>query len=66
MQIGDIVTYTGASDEQKKWGNYTGNWDNLHIGVEYKISNIDVHSWHTKVSLENIDGTFNSVCFKPY
>ena len=44
-----------------------GNCDNpegeLHIGSEYVISDVEEHSWHTKISLEGIDGSFNSVCF---
>ena len=64
MKIGDIVKYTGASDGQKNYGRYTGNWNSIYVGFDYKVSDIEVHSWHTAITLENIEGTFNSVCFE--
>ena len=34
------------------------------IGKKYKVVNIKVHSQHTKLRLEGIEGWFNSVCFQ--
>lgn len=63
MEIGDKVKFTGCSKEQQKWGNNTDPTDKLVVGSEYTISDIEIHSWHTKITLEGIDGRFNSVCF---
>lgn len=64
MKIGDKVTFTGCSEEQRKWGSYTGDVSKLEVGKNYKVANVEVHSWHTKVFLEGIEGCFNSICFK--
>ena len=64
LREGDEVRYIGASDTQVKWG---GNDDPrlvLSEGETYTISDVDVHSWHTKIELEGIAGRFNSVSFE--
>lgn len=58
------VKFTGASESQKNWGSYTGNYDDLIEGNEYLIDHTEVHSSHTKVYIEGIEGNFNSVCFE--
>jgi hypothetical protein len=58
------VKFTGCHESQHNWGNHTGNVDELTIGQSYEIDRIDVHSWHTKVYLVGIKGSFNSVCFE--
>ena len=63
MKIGDKVKFIGCSKAQKQWDN-NDNADKLILGSEYIISNIDEHSWHTKISFEEIGGQFNSVCFE--
>jgi hypothetical protein len=63
IQIGDTVEFIGCTVEQQKWG---GN-DIPHALVvcgKYKVKNVEVHNWHTKIELEGIEGKFNSVCFK--
>ena len=65
MTIGDKVVFTGCSEEQKKWGGNDDPEGKLVAGVEYIVSDVVEHSWHTKISLEGIDGCFNSVCFDP-
>lgn len=63
MEIGDRVRFNGCDESQRNWGN-NDNSDKLCIGLEYVISSVEVHSWHTKVSVEKIKGKFNSVCFE--
>ena len=58
------VIYTGASDEQVNWGGNTDPRNILDEGKEYKVEFKDVHSWHTKIKLEGIDGLFNDASFK--
>lgn len=62
MEIGDKVKFTGCSKEQERWGG-NDSTAKLTEGAEYVVSDVEVHSWHTKIRLEGIDGRFNSVCF---
>jgi hypothetical protein len=57
--------FKGSSEEQERWGSYTGNHKKLVVGKEYTIIKEEVHTWHTKVFLEGIEGSFNSACFEP-
>ena len=65
IKIGDVVEYIGCSKEQVKWGNNDDPAQSfLIIGREYIVSDVEVHSQHTKVSILNKSGRFNSVCFR--
>ena len=57
------VTFDGATKEQIKWGSNDDPNKVLTVGQEYTIEKWKVHSWHTKVKLEGVDGWFNSVSF---
>lgn len=59
------VIYKGSSKEQRNWGSYTGNYEKLVIGRKYTIIKEEVHTFHTKVFLAEVEGSFNSVCFEP-
>ena len=62
---GDIVFYRGgATQEQINWGSNDDPRDFLVEGQPYEIIKVDVKSWHTKLTLHQISGTFNSVHFK--
>jgi len=50
---------------QVKWGS-CDEPDMLEEDKAYTIEEVDVHSWHTKIKLEGIEGKFNSVCFEYY
>tara|TARA_B100001094_G_scaffold327288_1_gene385115 strand:- start:773 stop:1003 length:231 start_codon:yes stop_codon:yes gene_type:complete len=62
-QPGDTVEYLGCTKEQINWGNNDYPYM-CTIGKKYKVVNIKVHSQHTKLRLEGIEGWFNSVCFQ--
>jgi hypothetical protein len=64
MKVNDIVKFTGCTDSQLSWGYYTGKPKELVVGERYQIDKIEIHSWHTKVWLKNVQGSFNSVCFE--
>jgi len=64
MNIGDTVRYIGCTNEQVNWGSNDDPRSFLIIGREYIVENVEVHSSHTKVSLRNKWGKFNSVCFE--
>ena len=63
LKINDKVIFTGCSEAQQLWGNYS-NHNMLKKDSIYTIDDVEIHSWHTKVSLKEVDGWFNSVCFK--
>jgi hypothetical protein len=64
MEIGNKVVFTGCSKTQEGFGGpYTGDINELTVGSMYTIKSIEEHTWHTHVSLEEVNGDFNSVCF---
>jgi hypothetical protein len=63
FEVGDWVKFIGCSTEQIQWGNNDDPKDKLIIGNNYKIVNVDIHSQHTKITLDGISGRYNSVCF---
>lgn len=63
IEVGDFVKYTGCSKEQIRWGNNDDPNDQLMINGIYYVTKVDVRSSHTKITLRNIQGRFNSVCF---
>ncbi len=63
FKIGDKVKFIGCSKEQIQWGNNDDPNSVLEIGNIYKVVNIDIHSQHTKITLEGVPGRYNSVCF---
>jgi hypothetical protein len=60
---GDLVKFTGCSREQIQWGNNDDPSNFLEIDNIYKVANVDIHSQHTKITLDGIPGRYNSVCF---
>ncbi len=65
MEHGDKVIYIGCAKIQHAFGNHTGDLTELIPHKIYTINHIEVHSWHTEIYLNGIEGSFNSVCFKP-
>ncbi len=63
MNEGDTVKFVGCSEEQQRWGGNDDPTGKLVVGNKYIIKYLEVHTWHTKVILEGIEGKFNSVCF---
>ena len=65
MRVGSVVIYRGAFNEQIRWGNNDDPRPLLTIGSVYIVSDVEVHSWHTKIQLEGYEGhQFNSVAFE--
>ena len=62
LKIGDLVQFVGCSEEQTRWGSCDHPQD-LRLDEWYVIEDVEIHSWHTKVKVENHPGYFNSVCF---
>ena len=63
MEIGDKVRFTGCSESQRNWGGNDDPTGKLVYGHACTVSDVEVHSWHTKISLAGVEGKFNSVCF---
>ena len=61
--IGENVKFIGCSKEQIQWGNNDDPSSILDVGKTYTISKIEVHTQHTKISVQGVIGRFNSVCF---
>jgi len=66
MKAGDKVRYLGCSEDQANWGNYDDPRKYLTKGETYEIIAIDIHKFHTKITLAGHDRLqFNSVVFEP-
>ena len=63
IKVGDNVQFIGCSKDQIAWGNNDDPYM-LILDRIYTVSDVDVHSQHTKIQLKGIVGRFNSVCFK--
>lgn len=63
---GDRMRYASeASDCQVNWGNNDDPREHLTLGETYTVSDVDVRSWHTKLSFVECPGKrFNSVNFE--
>lgn len=64
LKENDKVVYIGSSQEQIDWGSNDDPRNILVEGNVYEIENVDIYSQHTKLTLKEISGRFNSVCFK--
>ena len=59
---GDSVEFLGWCEAQVRWGN-NDTPSELIEGRFYVIEDVEVHSQHTKVKVQDYDGWFNSVHF---
>jgi hypothetical protein len=52
------------NDDSNAWG-INGAGHLLTVGKEYTLIDVEVHSWHTRVTLEEFPGMqFNSILFE--
>jgi hypothetical protein len=63
FKSGDTAKFIGCSKEQIQWGNNDDPTGILKVGDTYKVIKVEVHSQHTKITLDGITGRYNSVCF---
>ena len=64
LHKGDTVKFIGCSKEQINWGNNDDPNKLLFVGDKYTIEKVEVHSYHTKLTLRGVYGRFNSTCFE--
>ena len=62
-EAGDKVIFTECTQEQINWGTNDDPNEILTKDKIYVVSDVDIHSSHTKLTLDGIKGRFNSVCF---
>ena len=65
LKPGDEVKFTGYTEAQVKWGS-CDEPSMLEEGRIYSVEDVEVHSWHTKIKLKDVEGRFNSVSFEPW
>ena len=59
------VRYLGASTHQVRWGGNDDPRNRLVQGTVYTVKRTEVHSWHTKIELEEWPGkVFNDASFE--
>lgn len=58
------VKFIGASKSQNRWGSNDDPNEVLTPGEIYDVEDVEIHSWHTKLTLVGVEGQFNSVCFE--
>lgn len=61
--VGNKVKLLNKDKEVSRWGGCTEP-RMLIIGAEYVIEDVEVHSWHTKLRLQGVEGKFNSAHFE--
>ena len=64
FRAGTNVRFIGCSKEQIQWGNNSDPTGILIVGDKYYVEHVEVHSYHTKLTLRGVYGRFNSVCFE--
>ena len=64
IKVGDYVKYIGCSKEQRRWGNNDDPSEHLMINGIYYVETANIRSSHTKITLRDIPGRYNSVCFE--
>ena len=64
MKIGDRIKFISSSKDQVNWGSNNDPNEILNTDTIYEIEDVEIHSWHTKISIVGIKGKFNSVSFE--
>jgi len=59
FEVGDRVRYIGCTQEQINWGNNDRPYMCI-IDHIYTVSNVEVHTSHTKIELKGIIGRTSS------
>lgn len=62
----EVVFIEQPTVEQIRWGDNDDPGKYLTVGNIYKVRDVEIHSYHSKVFLEGIEAKFNTVSFKIY
>ncbi|MDE2232990.1 MAG: hypothetical protein KGJ90_02550 [Patescibacteria group bacterium] len=60
---GTKVIFLGGTIEMVRWGGNDDPREKLVEGEIYTVDHTEIHSWHTKVFLQEVEGAFNSAHF---
>ena len=63
-QSGHKVVCVNTDEDVAKFGSCTSPDGVLTVGTQYTVDSTEVHSWHTKVYLVEVEGAFNSAHFE--
>ncbi len=65
MKAGDAIRYTTEpTNEQATWASCDDPRGVLKLGGRYVLEEVDVHSFHTKLTLVGVSGHWNSILFE--
>jgi hypothetical protein len=64
LKRGDLIVFTGCSEEQRRFSESDDPVGVLDVGRTYEVDKVNVSSWYTNIMLTGIVGWFNSVCFR--
>lgn len=64
MKKGDIVECISIKEDVQRFGCNDGDVKMLWYGSIYRIRDIEEHTMHTKIWLDNVYGSFNSALFE--
>ena len=57
------VIYNGACSKQVNWGDNDDPRGLLKTGATYEVEYVEMHNWHTKIKLVDVNGLFNDASF---
>ena len=60
---GDRVRFLGGNLAQVQWGGGSDPRGVITVGQVLTVQDVDVHTWHTKLTFEEVSGRYNSVMF---
>ncbi len=63
-QVGDVVKCVSVSEATQRYGGNSGKLSDISEGGQYKVTDVELHSWHTKLTLDGVHGQFNSCLFE--
>ncbi len=65
FEIGDKVKFVKSNKEAVNWGTNVDPDKHLIKGNTYEVTGVDIHAWHTKITLKGFENyVFNSVHFE--
>lgn len=64
IQKGDTVEFLGGAVQETVTWSGTDYPSHLIVGRQYRVKTVEIHTAFTRITLDNYQGTFNSVHFR--
>lgn len=64
FKVGDVVKCVDVAEFTQRYGGSSGKLSDIAVGSSYTVTDVEVHSWHTKLTLDGVPGQFNSCLFE--